>query len=213
MIGVLIVSDVQIFREGLAIALSRKGTFDVVQAGSRPREALNAVRRKRPQVALIDQMMADCCAIMTGIATDAPDVALIAMGVGDDSKDVLHCAEAGAAGFVPRQASIDDLVRAMEDARHGTLRCAPEIAHALFCHVGRLTARQASNGVDTDRNALTRRETEVLDLIERGQSNKVIARKLGIEVSTVKNHVHSLLAKMGVHRRGEAAALHRRRPR
>ncbi|MEL6884237.1 MAG: response regulator transcription factor [Pseudomonadota bacterium] len=207
MTGLLIVSDVQIFREGLAIALLRKGMYDVVQAGSRPGEALRAARRKKPRVALIDQMMDGCCTVMSGLAADAPDIALIAMGVGDNPRDILHCAEAGAAGFVPRQASLDDLVRAIEDAQGGTLRCAPEVAHALFCHVGRLTAR--TNG--SDDNALTRREAQVLDLIERGRSNKVIARELGIEVSTVKNHVHSLLSKMGVRRRGEAAALHRRR--
>ena len=67
MTGLLIVSDVQIFREGLAIALSRKGMYDVVQAGSRPGEALRAARRKKPRVALIDQMMDGCCTVMSGL--------------------------------------------------------------------------------------------------------------------------------------------------
>ncbi len=211
MIGLLIVSDVQIFREGLAIALSRDVAFEVSQAASRPREALRVIRRKQPSVALIDLMMPDHLTVMSGIAAEAPEVSLIAMGVGDDPQDILHCAEVGASGFVPRQASLKDLNCAIHDAQGGILRCPPKIAHLLCCHVGQMNTRTRLNG-NGDCKVLTRREREILDLIERGQPNKVIARDLGIEVSTVKNHVHSLLAKMGVRRRGEAAALHRRRP-
>lgn len=210
MIGVLIVSDVQIFREGLAIALSRDEGLTVSQAASRPLESSRVIRRKQPDVALIDMMMPEALRVMSGIAEEAPKVSLIAMGISDDPQDVLSCAEAGASGFVRRQASLKDLSRAIEDARGGALHCAPEITHLLCCHVGRMNSR-VQTGAAQPSTSLTRREREILDLIERGQPNKSIARDLGIEVSTVKNHVHSLLAKMGVRRRGEAAALHRRR--
>ena len=211
MVGVLIVSDVQIFREGLAVALSRDRGMVVSQAAARPLETARVIRRKQPHVALIDMMMADPLHLMSGIAADAPEVSLIAMGIGDDPQDVLKCAEAGASGFVPRAASLKDLSRAIEDAREGALHCAPEITHLLCCHVARMKSG-AQHAAGEPCTLLTRRERQILDLIERGQPNKSIARTLGIEVSTVKNHVHSLLAKMGVRRRGEAAALHRRRP-
>lgn len=212
MVALLVVSDVQIFREGLAIALGQQVGFEVSQAASRPREVLRVIRRKQTSVALIDLMMEDGLALMGRLAAEAPEVSLIAMGVGDDPHDILECAEAGASSFVPRQASLNDLTRAIHDARGGSLRCDPKVAHLLFCHVGKLKARKQINAHREKCSALTKREIQILDLIERGQSNKIIARDLGVEVSTVKNHVHNLLAKMGVRRRGEAAALHRRRP-
>ena len=128
------------------------------------------------------------------------------LAVRDVPGQIIACAESGAAGYLPRDASLDDLTKAIQSAAEGKLCCAPEIAQMLFCHVGRL----ASNGTAGQHGVLTAREVQILDLIERGQSNKVIAQKLGIELSTVKNHVHNLLAKLGVRRRGEAAALHRR---
>jgi DNA-binding NarL/FixJ family response regulator len=212
MVRVLIMSDVQVFREGLAIALSQHGAFDAGQASSRPDEALRAIRRSAADVALVDLQIENATDVMVALSRGAPDTALIAMGVARDGRQILDCAEAGASGFVSRDASLADLTRAIHDARAGSLRCQPEVAHMLFCHVGRMQARRQATPCAQPGTRLTRREQEILELIERGQSNKVIARTLGIEVSTVKNHVHSLLGKMGVRRRGEAAALHRRRP-
>lgn len=201
MTGVLIVSDVQIFREGLAVAVSRDEGVQVSQAASRMGEAVRVIRRKQPKVALIDMLMPEHLQVMSGIAEDAPEVSLIVMGIGGDPQQVLSCAEAGASGFGPREASLKDLMRAIADARDGALRCAPEITHMLCCHVGRIKA-QAQHGRQPKPKQSTRRERQILDLIERGQPNKSIARDLGIELSTVKKHVHSLLAKMGVRRRG-----------
>lgn len=211
MIGLVIVSDVQVFREGLALALERNPDLEVAQAASRPGEAARVIRRRAPQVALIDQSMESPLVLMSSLSRDAPGVAQVAMGVRGDPQEILKCAEAGASGFVPRQASLKDLERAIRDAHDGALRCTPEISHLLCCHVSRLKAGKQSRNDGRPKQKLTRRERQILELIERGQPNKTIARELGIELSTVKNHVHSLLAKLGVRRRGEAAALHRRR--
>ncbi|ABV94298.1 response regulator protein [Dinoroseobacter shibae DFL 12 = DSM 16493] len=211
MIRVLIMSDVQVFREGLAIALSQSGELDARQASSRSQEALRTIRRSAADVALVDLQICEATDFMAALSRGAPETALIAMGVDRDGGQILECAEAGARGFVARDASLADLTRAIHDARAGALRCQPEVAHMLFCHVGRLRARREAEPCAQPGMQLTRREREILDLIERGKPNKVIACTLGIEVSTVKNHVHSLLGKLGVRRRGEAAALHRRR--
>lgn len=170
------------------------------------------IRRKAPKVALVDQTTAPGLDTMKQIARNAPGVALIAIGVCDDPEQIIACAESGASGYLCRDASLSDLAQAVEDAANGTLRCSGDIARLLFCHIGRLVSNGSAVGSATGRDALTRREGEILELIERGESNKIIARHLGIEVATVKNHVHNLLAKLGVRRRGEAAAMHRRRP-
>lgn len=206
MVGVLVVSDVQIFREGLVLALSRSPEFDVWQCALRSADALRVIRRHQPRVALVDLTHPESLHIVTRVAREAPQVAQVALGVPDDAQQIIACAEAGASGFVPHDASLHDLREAVLDADRGALRCAPQMAHRLFCHVGKLCA----NGTAHEPGALTRRERQILEMIERGAPNQTIADELGIGLSTVKNHVHSLLAKLGVRRRGEAAAYHRR---
>jgi DNA-binding NarL/FixJ family response regulator len=122
----------------------------------------------------------------------------------DQEDTLLEWAEAGVAGFVPREASMEDLIVTLVCAVRGEFRCSPQFA-------GRLLGRLRQHGhVDlqapVDENPLTPRECEIVSLIDRGLSNKAIAASLGIEMATVKNHVHNLLEKLHVHRRGEAAA-------
>lgn len=206
MIGVLVVSDIQVFREGLAVALSQNPGFTVWQSASRSPDVLRLVRRYDPHVALIDLTRPDALGLVAQMSRDAPKVSLVALAVPENTEQIIACAEAGASGFVPHNASLKDLSKAIKDAKRGALHCAPHVAHSLFCHVGKLYA----NGQGGDQTTLTRRERQILDLIERGHPNKEIASELGIGLSTVKNHVHSVLAKLGVRRRGEAAAYLRR---
>ncbi len=132
----------------------------------------------------------------------------MALAVSEVESDVLAWAEAGVVGYVPREASLEDLVSTIEAVVRGELRCSPRIAATLFRRVTKLSAnrRHTPQGIH-----LTPRELEILDLIDHGLSNKQIAGKLGIEVATVKNHVHNILEKLQVNRRGEAAARMRSR--
>jgi two-component system, NarL family, nitrate/nitrite response regulator NarL len=125
----------------------------------------------------------------------------MALAVGESEEEILACAEAGVAGFLPRNGSFDDLARAVTKVARGEVACPQSIAGALL---RRICADAHQRCVTTDH--LTPREREVLVLIEQGMSNKQIAQRLGIEVRTVKNHVHNLLEKLRVQRRGEAAA-------
>jgi DNA-binding NarL/FixJ family response regulator len=120
----------------------------------------------------------------------------------DSEESVLAFAEAGIAGYVPREGSVQDLVDAVERAVRGELQCSPQLAGAII----RRLAWRAAAGSDFPRGPLTARETEIVRLIDQGLSNKEIAVRLGIEVATVKNHVHNLLEKLRVRRRAEAAA-------
>ncbi|HEX7241600.1 MAG TPA: response regulator transcription factor, partial [Longimicrobiaceae bacterium] len=119
---------------------------------------------------------------------------------------VLACAEAGVSGYVSRGASLDDLVGALRSVARGELVCSPHIAGSLFRRVAALSERREASPAAV----LTPREREILGLIDQGLSNKEISRRLRIELSTVKNHVHNLLEKLQVSRRGAAAACLRR---
>ena len=136
----------------------------------------------------------------------SPTSKLVAFAVADTVEDVFSCAAAGFSGYVTREAGIDELLRAVRAARDGQMTCSPHIAAALFNQLAaRLTPPKSTNGS----SLLTARERQVLTLSDEGWSNKEIGRRLQISPATVKNHIHSILQKLQVERRGQAAALMR----
>jgi two-component system, NarL family, nitrate/nitrite response regulator NarL len=132
-----------------------------------------------------------------------PDLKIVAIEVSDSEQEVVACAEAGVSGFVSRDGSIPDLVTAIDCAMRNELVCSPRIAGMLFRRVATIGSERS---VGLDNSALTRREHEIVSLMTQGLANKEIARQLRIQNATVKNHIHSILAKLQVRRRGEVAA-------
>jgi two-component system nitrate/nitrite response regulator NarL len=203
MIRLAIVADIRLYREGLAECLGRRDGFEVVCTASTPTQAWIGISELHPDTLLVDMAIDESRAAILHLMDLAPGTHIVALGVADVEGDVLACAEAGAAGYVPRDGSIEDLVAAIQCAARGELLCSPRMAGSLLRRVAALAAEQ---GHHPPALALTGREREVVRLIDQGLSNKEIARQLGIEVATVKNHVHNLLEKLQVHRRSEAAA-------
>ncbi len=164
---------------------------------------MERIAAMQPDVILFDLAMVNALAVLQSLAQHMRDTTLIALTVPDAEEDIIACAEAGAAAYVTRNGSIDDLVATIQAAKKGQINCPAKVAGALFRRLSVI----ASEGQSTTRyKSLSPRETQVLRLIEKGLSNKEISRSLGIEVATVKNHVHHILEKMNVNRRGEAAA-------
>jgi two-component system nitrate/nitrite response regulator NarL len=145
--------------------------------------------------------------MVRGIAGMAPDIKVVALAVAETEDDIVSCAEAGIAGYVPREGSGADLLWTIEHVARGEAPCSPRVAATLMRRVAALAAerRPASRGV-----RLTPRQRQIVGLIGQGLSNREIAQRLCIELSTVTNHVHSALEKLGTHRRAEAVALLRR---
>ena len=207
MVGILIVGEIGLYREGLACALSQRDGFREVRTAGDITTALRLIQRSPPDVILVDLAMSDPLAAMRSLAQVAEQSVLIALTVPNASTDIIACAQAGAAAYVTRTESIDDLLVTILAATRGELRCTAKVAGALFRHISSAGTRLP---VSEQLRMLSPRETEILRLIEQGLSNKEISRTLGIEVATVKNHVHHVLEKLNVRRRGEAAALLRR---
>ena len=207
-IRVLVVTDVRLYQEGLAQVLRDREQMRVVGSAGYREDALARVRALAPDIVLLDVAMAGSLELVRAIMELAPGVKIVAFAVTDVDEDIFSCAEAGVAGYVPRGASIDDLVAAIQSTARGELLCSPRIAASLFRRLAALTAEHTSNH---DAVHLTSREAMIVRLIDQGLSNKDIARRLCIEVATVKNHVHNILEKLHVSRRGEAAARMRMR--
>jgi DNA-binding NarL/FixJ family response regulator len=162
------------------------------------------VRDAGPDLALLDMAMPDSIPAATALARAAPGMPIIALAVPDSESHVIACAEAGIVAYVAREATLPDLVRAIEGAARGEAHCSPRVAGSLLRRIGALSRERVADDADCAR--LTARELEIVALIDRGLSNKEIARALFIELPTVKNHVHHILEKLGVRRRSEAAA-------
>jgi two-component system, NarL family, nitrate/nitrite response regulator NarL len=124
------------------------------------------------------------------------------IGVSERDAEIVAWAEAGVAGYVVTDTSLDDLIPTIASVVRGETLCSPRISAVLLRRVKAL----ATAGTTVSLGVLTPREIEVADLLAQGLSNKEIALCLSIALPTVKTHVHSILTKMSAHRRGEAVA-------
>ncbi len=199
----LLACDVRLYREGLAAGLARQPSIEVVATVASALEAVAAVRGTRPDMVLLDMAMPGSLAAVRAMRESVPGVKVFALGIQEDPDVVVRCAEAGVLGYVPREGSLGDLVTAIERGTRGEVLASPVVSASLMKHVALLAQRQRA---PLGAAPLTRREAEVLALLDEGLSNKEIARRLAIGLTTVKNHVHRILEKLQVSRRGAAAA-------
>lgn len=201
----VILSGVRLYCEGLSERLARNDQLRIVGIATTLADAQELFRELRPNVLLIDASAREFLRAVSSLRQLSTAV-VVAFAVGDEEGEAIACAEAGVNAFVERGASVDDLVRAVVGCARGELSLSPRLVAALFRRVAYL-ARVATVTPVAD---LTVREAEIYSLLRQGLSNKEIAARLRLRISTVKNHVHRLLEKLGVHRRTEAAALSRR---
>jgi two-component system, NarL family, nitrate/nitrite response regulator NarL len=196
---VLVVAEVRLYREGLADLLRGAGV-DVFGT------AVDLDGCKRFDVDAADIVLLDVAgaAGVDGIrraADELPGAAIVAFGVTGSSSEIVACAEAGAKGYVTRDNGREELLEVLDSVARGETRCSPEVAAALMDRVAAL-ALGAPSSSDV---RLTRREAEIVALLEEGLSNKEIAQRLVIEVATVKSHVHNILEKLKLTDRSDAA--------
>jgi two-component system, NarL family, nitrate/nitrite response regulator NarL len=200
---VLILGAVRIYRENLAEALGEVAGIAVLSAAASLEEAQADADGSTPDVILVDVSTEYAVQVIPALVQACPTARVVALGAPEDDEGIVACAAAGVAGFVAREGTLRDVVTTVRAVARGDPACPPRVTAALLRRVG------ASGREPPDRpnwTRLTSRERQILGLIDDGLSNKEIAARLYIEVSTVKNHVHNILAKLGARRRSEAAA-------
>jgi two-component system nitrate/nitrite response regulator NarL len=196
---VVVVTAVRLVREGLARILRNEGAIAMVEPAS-VLQATSLMATSRPHVVAAESAIVR----RTDLAARAAEAGtpLVAFGVPEEDEDeVLGCAEAGVGGMVASDATVEEFVDVLRAAATGEVRCSPRVTALLIRRV--VTLASFSRTREGKVSNLTRREREIAAFIERGLSNKEIVSELGIEIATVKNHVHSLLEKLQVRRRGE----------
>jgi two-component system nitrate/nitrite response regulator NarL len=200
---VLIVDDTRLYLEALAGLLGSESRIRAVQTALDCDAALRHLVMSSPDVVLVNTAMQDSAFILRAIANVAEQVPIVALGVCESETDVITWAEAGVAGYHFKTESLAELLAVIQGVARGEALCPPRITAALLRRVAALAAERRPEAAAT---RLTARERQILELIDEGLANKEIARRLSIEVRTVKNHVHNILEKLQVNRRGEAAA-------
>jgi two-component system, NarL family, response regulator LiaR len=194
---VLITDDHGVVRQGLRMFLSLDPDFEVVGEASNGEEALAMARDLGPDVVLMDLLMPvmDGISATEKIRAELPDVEVIALTSVLEDASVTGAVRAGAIGYLLKDTDSEELSRAIKAAAEGRVHLAPEAAARLMREV------RAPDSPE----ALTDREAEVLRLLARGKANKQIASNLYVSEKTVKAHVSSILMKLGVQSRTQAA--------
>jgi two-component system nitrate/nitrite response regulator NarL len=202
-IKILVAADVRFYRDGLAQQLAGEDGVAVVGSAVSGQETVAQARDLEPDIVLLDVAMPDALATVRTLCRTTCCSRIVGLAVPETEQDVIAYAEAGMHGYVSQGASFNDLVATVRSVASGELLCSPRVAAVLR---RRVAALAAAHRLDAPLGHLTLREFEIVQLLDEGLSNKEIARHLCIEVSTVKNHVHHILDKLRVHRRGQAAA-------
>lgn len=200
-VRVLIVDDHEMFATSLRMALSREPDIDVVGTAASLGQARNLIVTLEPDVVLLDHRLPD------GLGVDAisdlkqlrASAKIVVLTAAAEDSMLVMATEAGCAGFLLKTSPLEELVSAVRTAAAGEMLVSTELLSRLL---SRLRHDREEPAAD-----LTAREHEILQLIAEGLTNAVIAKRLFISVNTVRNHVQSLLAKLGAHSKLEALSL------
>ena len=207
MVRVLICDDQTVVREGLAAILSTDSEIEVVALAADGREALSKVPTVRPDVVLMDLQMP----VMNGVhATQRlhtlfPGVRVLVLTTYADDAWVLDAVRAGASGYLLKDTRRDELVAAVKGTAQGKSFVDPSVAGKMMRQLA--SAPAAVSQTATQADTFTERELEVLELLVWGHSNPEIARRLYLAAGTVRNYVSSILQKLGVPDRTQAAVV------
>lgn len=205
-IRVLVVSDVLLYREGVARGLAQSERMTIAAALSGI-EAVAQLPTLGVDAVLLDASAPESLVVARRLHAIRPPLPIVGFGIGSAQTSVA-CAEAGLIGFVGRDGTLAELERAIEQAIAGEVGCPPQLV-AMLCR--RVAALSGTVAAPPPVAALTRREREIAALASEGLSNKEIAIELRIGPATVKNHIHNILEKLQIRRRGAIGAHFRMR--
>jgi DNA-binding NarL/FixJ family response regulator len=198
MIRVVVVDDHAVVRQGLERLIGTTDDIELVGTAAEGRDAIDVVRREKPDVVLMDLSMSgmDGVEATRHIVAEDPSVRVVVLTSFGEESRILEALNAGARGYLLKHIESDDLLDAIRAAHAGDAPLDPRVGRVLLEQRGQ---RSGSAG------ELTRRETEVLGLVGQGLANKQIARRLGIGERTVKAHLTSIFQRLGVTDRVQAA--------
>jgi len=204
---VLLVDDHTLFRSGLETLLERHG-IEVIATAGNGREGFFMAQELHPDVVLLDMRMPEMSGleVLSGLRAVGFKSPIVMLTTSNEEQDLVECLRNGASGYLLKDMEPAELVNALRGIMEGKTVVAPELA-AVLARVVQGEVEMEERKETSPFSDLTPRELEILCLLAEGQSNKVIARNLGISDGTVKLHVKAILRKLNVHSRVEAAVM------
>jgi len=205
MISVALIEDNRLVREGITALLNQMPDLRVVAAGASAEATL--LNNVNPEVILLDLGLrkGDSLRVAEKVRKEFPEARVIVMDLLPVHEDIMEFVHAGVAGFIMKDATLEDLVHTIRSVADGAHVLPPQMTGTLFSQIARdAVARGQPSTLDAVR--MTPREREVINLIAEGLSNKAIAGRLHIATHTVKSHVRNVMEKLTLHTRLQIAA-------
>jgi two-component system, NarL family, response regulator DevR len=200
----LVVDDHEVVRQGLVALLDRRPNFQVVAEAGTVEEALAQAHLHQPDIVIMDVRLPDGSGVEAcrEIRADLPDTRVVMLTSFPDDEAVLSAIVAGAAGYLLKQIRARDLIAGLEAVGRGESLLDPAVTERVLARVRQI----ASGEIHDELSGLTPQERKILMLVAEGMTNKEIAAEIFLSDKTVKNYVSSILAKLNLERRAQAAA-------
>jgi two-component system response regulator DegU len=207
-IKVLIVNQANLFCNVLSVALRQETRIEVIGTATAVAEAISLADKCDIMLVDADLPQDGALTLSIEVGRKRPDTHVLITGVEKTPKTIIKYIEAGASGYILKEFTLDEMVEQIRGVPEGKALADPEMVAELIDRLGELADMcDDQNALQKGMESLSPREAEVLDLLSDGKSNAEIGEALHIEVGTVKNHVHSILKKLGVTNRRQAAKL------
>ncbi|HVE75503.1 MAG TPA: response regulator transcription factor [Actinomycetota bacterium] len=199
MTRVVVVEDHLLVRQSLIRTLTEELGFEVVGEAGRGDEAIEVITREKPDIALLDIAIpgGDGLSVASQISKALPEIRLVFLTMHDDDSSVRRAVSLGAAGFLPKTASTEEVVQALQAIAAGGSYLSPGIAKRVLAF---------TEGTGSHTGRLTDRELEILALLAQGRRPQELADEIFVSIKTVKNHLTSIYAKLGVETAAQAVA-------
>ena len=200
----LVVDDHEVVREGLVSMLARRPNFQVVAEAGTAADSIELARKFKPDLVIMDVRLPDGSGIEAcrEIRSEMPETKVVILTSYPDEEAVFSAIIAGASGYLLKQVRARDLVAALEAVGRGESLLDPAVTEKVLDRVRRV----ATSGTNDDLAQLTAQEQRILLLVAEGKTNKEIAAEVFLSDKTVKNYVSSILSKLNLQRRAQAAA-------
>ena len=204
---ILLIEDNRILRDGIKAIINKQADLRIVAALGGSSDTLLQARRLRPHLVLIDLGLRNRNGqeIVAALVRELPQTKVIGMGLIPTQRDIVEFVQAGAAGFILKDATIEEVLGTIRAVAQGNKILPPLLTGSLFTYVVDLALRKGKRRLN-DAVRMTKREREIVALIADGLSNKEIAGRLSIGIYTVKSHVHNILEKLALHSRLQISA-------
>lgn len=198
-IRVMVVDDHPVWRDGVRADLERSGAATVVAEASDGGDAIEQAREAMPDLVLMDLRMPGVSGVdaIRQIVEESPHIKILVLSASAEESDVLEAVKVGAAGYILKSATSEELVEAVRRVRRGEPVFTAPLAGLVLSEFRRVSTASSGEPV------LTPRENEILKLVAKGYTYREIAEQLFISVKTVQNHVQNILSKLQLRRRYE----------